>query len=229
MPRRTRNRRNRASRGWSHVEQVPHTRPVVPGTGDLGHVAGDRCVGVQPPLLGEDAGDAADDGLRNRHQQMRHVLPHPPEVTLEHNPAVVHDEDGVGPGVREHFTERRRARLETSDGDVVRLERMVGMVERPCHDATRDSLGGDHLTQVLEGPPVERRLLPVLQVHQRLSRWREALHRGVLGHVAHLIRQVDRRLTLVAPTSSPSWPPSRQTPLSSRGRAVAVTLRQRGR
>ena len=114
-----------------HVKQVPHSRTVVPGAGDVGHVTGDRCVGVKPPLLGEDACDATDDGLGNRHQQVWRVGPHPPEVSIKHDPAVVHDEDGVGPGVREHRAERRMAGLETSDSDVIRHKRSVSILQRP--------------------------------------------------------------------------------------------------
>jgi hypothetical protein len=138
-------------------------------------------------MLGEDAGDATDDGFGHRHQQVWRVDAHRPEVTFEYDPAVVHYEDGVSPGVREHRPERRRAGLKASGRDIIYHKQIVGILERPGGNATRDALGRDHFPQMLEGPPDERRLLPVRQVHHRLARWWEALHRGVIGHGAHLI------------------------------------------
>ena len=169
----------------AHVEEVSHGGPVVTGAGDLRNVLSYRRLGVEAALGGEDSADAPHDGLRDRHQQVRRVGPHLTEVTFEDDLAVVQHDDGVGPGVRQHLADGGRTGADPQHGDVVERRRVVGSRQQLRPSAPGDSLRGNNLTQMLEGPPDEGWFLPVAQAHDRLGRRGEPRHQGI-GHTAHL-------------------------------------------
>ncbi len=54
--------------GGAHVEQITHADVRAAAVGEFGHVVGRRQVGLEGAVGDEDAGDAADDGLRDRHE-----------------------------------------------------------------------------------------------------------------------------------------------------------------
>ena len=169
----------------AHVEELSHGGPVITGAGDLRNVLRDRRLGVQAAPGGKDSADTSHDGLRHRHQQVSRVCPHLAEVAFEDDLAVVKHDDGVGPRVRQHLPDGGRTGTEPRDGDVVERPLVVRAHERLCPGAPGDALRGNNLAQMLEGPPVEGRVLPVLQAHHRLARWGEPCHQGI-GHTGTL-------------------------------------------
>ena len=207
----------------AHVEDVSHRGPVVPGAGDLRNVLRDWRLHVQATLGGKDSADTPHDGLRHRHQQMRRVGVHLAEIAFEDNLTVVQHDDGIGPRIRQDFPDGRQTVADPRHGDVVESRWVVGAQQRPRLGAPGDALRGNDLAQMLEGPPVEGRFLPVLQARHRLARWGESRHRCI-GHSANLIWGLAAVVAEPLP-SHPSGSPDSGTPPA--GRACPAGRRRR--
>ena len=143
---------------------MPHRAAVPRRAGEIGHVRGHRIVGRQQSPTDEPPADGRRDRLRDRHEEMPRPSRHAVEVGLHHDATPVQDDDAVGVGALEEDRER--------DGPPVGVDRRpqkaAGLLRQSHHGAVapRDPGGWDQLADVLERPPVERRLLPVRERHQ---------------------------------------------------------------
>ena len=103
----------------AHVQEVTDGSTVITRLDDLGDVTAGLDVQVEQALFDQDSGDAADNRLRDRHQQMGSLRGHSVEVLLEHDLTVVQHHSRVRPGLRNHLGEGRRLAGEPMHGDVV--------------------------------------------------------------------------------------------------------------
>ena len=153
-----------------HVQQVLHGRTLERGAGefrdDLLHPGRDR----QLAPAGQHAGDRGGHRLGHRHQQVRDVGRQAVEVVLGHHLALVQHQEAVGVGLGQQLGDAQLAAgvLEPQAEDVAfRARQRPGRPVRAGDPRRRDQLA-----DVLEGPPVERRVLPVRERHPRLRRER---------------------------------------------------------
>ena len=85
------------------------------------------------------------------------------EVALGHDPAAVEHQKPVGIGGIQHLLHRVRL---LANGELDLAEVLVVARKLAWSSRAGDAGVGDEFTQMLEGPPVERRFLPVGQRHQ---------------------------------------------------------------
>ena len=153
-----------------HVQQVLHGRALERGTAefrdDLLDAGGDR----QLAPADQHAGDRRGHRLGHGHQQVRDVGGQAVEVVLGHDLALVQHQEAVGVGLRQQLSHAqltvRVPEPETQDV-AFRARQRPGRPRR-----ARDPRRRDQLADVLEGPPVERRVLPVRERHPGLLRER---------------------------------------------------------
>ncbi len=149
-----------------HVQQVLHGRALERGAAqfrdDLFHPGRDR----QLASPGEHSGDRGRHRLGHRHQQVRDVGRQAVEVMLGHHLALVQHQEAVGVGLLQQLG---YGQLTVGVGEPQAEDVALGARQRPGRPfRARDLRRRDQLADVLEGPPVERRVLPVRERHPRL-------------------------------------------------------------
>ena len=123
---------------------------------------------------GQHAGDRRGHRLGDGHQQVRDVGCHAVEVVLGHDLALVQHQEAVGVCLVQHLG---HGQLAVPVAEPEAEEVAFRARQRAGAAGARDPGRRDELPDVLEGPPVERRVLPVRERHQRLLR-----ERGYAGH-----------------------------------------------
>ena len=146
----------------SHVDHVLHRGTVEAGASELGGDFGDQIVGPQQTAPDRDAQRRTGERLRHAHQQVRGVRRHPVQVTLEHDPSVVHDADAVTHASFELLAPCRRA------GDVTAHRHLIEWLQVDWQlavlaAAIADQRSRHQFTDPLEGGTIVRRLQPVVE------------------------------------------------------------------
>jgi hypothetical protein len=111
------------------------------------------------------------------------------EVVLGQDPALVQDQEPVGVRLIEQLGD---AQLTVAGAEPEVEDVTLGARQRPGRPGrARDPRRGDQLADMLERPPVERRILPVRQRHLRLRRERRrpAHQRGACRRRVHAGRR----------------------------------------
>ena len=164
-----------------HVQQVPDRAAFERRAGQLGDVRGHGIRRMQEPALDERAADRGGHRLRDRHQQVRGIGRHAREVPLGHDAAAMQDEEPVRVRVLQEPGERHRP-----SAGVDHRAHHVALGARQPPDrpvAARDPRRRDQVADVLEPPPVERRILPVREGDEPLRRERRSpLHQVEVAH-----------------------------------------------
>ncbi len=158
-----------------HVQQVAHRRAAVATAQHLRDVLGHELLGREHPAGDQVARDAADDGLRDRHEQVRGVRRGLAEVALVHQTAVLHDDHAVREGVVEDGVHAGARAVRPHGLHLAHRLRVRGEREHRAV-AARDPLRGNDLAQVGERPPVVRGCLPVGQRDPVVRSRRKSLH-----------------------------------------------------
>jgi len=117
---------------------------------------------------------------------VRRLRPHAVEVLLGDDLAAMQHKEPVGIGLSQHLLDRHvaAAGLESQRGQVALSPRQRSRAAI----AAADSRSRDQLTDVLECPPVERRVPPVLQRDKALVRKRRrSCHQGLATRHPHTL------------------------------------------
>ena len=166
--------------------------PVAAARAAPGRASVTSCSGVEHPAGDQVARDAADDRLRDRHEQVRGVRAGLAEVALVHQTAVLHDDHAVREGVVQDGV-HAGARAVRPDGlHLAHRLRVRGEREHRAVTA-RDPLRGNDLAQVGERPAVVRGCLPVGQRHPGVGSRRKSLHEHAPDDSRRAATNADRK------------------------------------
>jgi hypothetical protein len=188
-----------------HVQQVLHGGALERGPGQFRDDPLDRGGDVQRAPAGQHAGHGRGHRLGHRHQQVRGVRRHAVEVVLGHDLSLVQHQEAVGVGLGEQL---RHGQLAAAGGVAEPEAQQValGPRQRPGRPrAAADPRRGDQLPDVLEAPPVERRVLPVRERDQFLrAERRHSRHQLRLSHESAPHGRVIQKTVISSPV--PAWP-----------------------
>jgi hypothetical protein len=146
----------------THVEQVLCGRAGIPALSQLRDVVHDVPGRVEQPAVGQDPGDARDDGLGDRQDRVRPVRSTGRMVGLGDQGTVLENGVGVGERVGEDVGDGGPGAVDAGDPDgrYVVVRRPVGeRADRAV--AAGDRVRREDFAEMPESPPVERGVLPV--------------------------------------------------------------------
>ena len=163
-----------------HVHHLAHRGVAIGGAGHLGQVARHGRGGVELAFGHEDGRQRADEGLGDRHREVRPLRRQRAGIAFEHHLPAVQHEDAVGVGACEHLLEVQvLAAADRLEAHLPGIDRRGGRGQGLRGAGAAPHVGGGHqLADVREGPARARVHVAarVVEGDEPVRRRREALH-----------------------------------------------------
>ena len=152
-----------------HVEDMLQQRAAIGGVIQFGNIVRDGCVDIQQALANQHTGRGGGHRFRHRLRQVQRTRRHAIEVALIDDGAILEHDETIRVGVVEQAGERGHRPLDGRNRQRIEVLFLARQCAHRCVTAP-DLGGGQDLPDVLKGPSVPRRAVPVHARRHQLRR-----------------------------------------------------------